>query len=50
MFIGLQLEVKVIICVLMTTGNGCRAPKGRLATDQSMMGEMKSGDPPVLLT
>lgn len=47
-FLGLQLEVKVIISVLMTADNGCRAPEGA-ATDQSMMGEMNSGDPSVLL-
>lgn len=40
--------MKVIISVLTTVGNGRRAPEG-VATDQSMMGEMNSGDPPVLL-
>lgn len=48
LFLGLQFEVKVILSVLMTADNGCRAPEGA-ATDQSMMGEMNSGDPSVLL-
>lgn len=40
--------MKVIISVLMTAGNGRRAPEGA-STDQSVMGEMNSGDPPALL-
>lgn len=47
MFLGLQLEVKVIISVLMTADNGCRAPEGA-AIEQSMLGEMNSGDSPAL--
>lgn len=47
LFAGLQFEAKVIIPVLVTAGSSCRVAKGA-ATDQSVMGEMNSGDPACL--
>ena len=47
LFSGLQFEVKVIIPVPMTAGSSRRVAKGA-AADQTVMGEMNSGDPACL--